>query len=98
MLKFEYIVQGRLGWCARACSIIVQSCIYTKSMCKYRIVSRPPDSNREPLREGNLKSIMDILMGAASKGTVVEISIEGPDEVEVEKAVKRALILAEGVK
>jgi len=41
---------------------------------------------------------MDILMGAASKGTVVEISIEGPDEVEVEKAVKRALILAEGVK
>lgn len=97
MLKFEYTVKGPLGWCARAANTIVQSVISTKSTCRYRIISRPPNY-RYPLREGNLKSIMDILMGVASTDTVVEISIDGPDEVEVVEAVKKAIIEAESVR
>jgi phosphotransferase system HPr-like phosphotransfer protein len=41
---------------------------------------------------------MRVLMGAASKGTVVEISIDGPDEIEVAKAVKIALVRSEDFK
>lgn len=97
MLKFEYTVQGRLGWCARACSIIVQSIIYTKSVCTCRIISRPHDDVPESIRVIDMKSIMNLLMGAASKGTVVEVSIEGPDEVEVAGAAKYAIAQAEKI-
>ncbi len=98
MIKIDYTVQGPLGWCARASSVLVQSVIYTKSICRYKIISRPPNSVGDTPHEDDLKSIMRVLMGAASKGTVVEISIDGPDEIEVAKAVKIALVRSEDFK
>ncbi len=72
MLRKEFEIINKLGLHARASALFVKTASRFESDVKL---------SREGV-EVNGKSIMGIMMLAAAKGTVVALTVEGPDEAE----------------
>ncbi|HIJ80681.1 MAG TPA: HPr family phosphocarrier protein [Desulfuromonadales bacterium] len=72
MLQKEYLIVNKLGLHARASALFVKTASRFSSEIKL---------SREGI-EVNGKSIMGIMMLAASKGTTVSLVADGADEVE----------------
>jgi phosphocarrier protein HPr len=81
MTQFSIEVENRLGLHARAAAKLVQTASrFSSSIYLSRI-----DANQRI----DSKSILGILMLAASKGTCLAFSIEGKDEKEAAEAICR---------
>ena len=77
MLTNDYLIINKLGLHARA------SALFVKTASRF-------DAEVRLSKEGvevNGKSIMGIMMLAASKGTTVSLSVEGADEAEALQAI-----------
>ena len=77
MLQKEFIIVNKLGLHARA------SALFVKTASRYF-------SEVKLAKEGvevNGKSIMGIMMLAASKGSTVRLTVDGPDEAEAMQAI-----------
>jgi phosphocarrier protein HPr len=72
MLRNNFLIVNKLGLHARA------SALFVKTACRF---SSEVKLAKEDI-EVNGKSIMGIMMLAASKGTTVSLSVEGADEAE----------------
>ena len=68
-------IKNILGLCARPCAMIVQIC--NKSKCKISF------ENKERDYTASGHHIMELLMLAASCGTMLDCTVDGPGEVEV---------------
>lgn len=77
MQQQEFEIVNKLGLHARA------SALFVKTASKFQAEVKLA---RESV-EVNGKSIMGIMMLAASKGTMVRLTIEGPDEDEAMQAI-----------
>ena len=84
MLQQEFEIVNKLGLHARASALFVKTASRFESEVKLA---------REGI-EVNGKSIMGIMMLAASKGTKVRLSTEGSDEDQVMKAL--GTLIADG--
>jgi len=80
VIQISVEVENRLGLHARAAAKLVQ----TASRFSSDIHLSRADANQRI----DSKSILGILMLAASKGTCLAFSIEGSDEAEAEKAIR----------
>ena len=81
MLSTRVIVNNELGLHARAAAQLVKCATPFQS----HITLARPDSNRRV----DAKSILNVLTLAASKGTELEISVEGTDEQDALSAIER---------
>jgi len=72
MLRKEFLIVNKLGLHARASALFVKTASRFTADIKL---------SKESV-EVNGKSIMGIMMLAASKGTTVSLSVDGVDEVE----------------
>lgn len=72
MLQKEFLIVNKLGLHARA------SALFVKTACKF---ASEVNLSKEGV-EVNGKSIMGIMMLAASKGVTVRLTVEGADETE----------------
>jgi len=79
MIQLSVEVENRLGLHARAAAKLV----YTASRFSSEIHLSRTDANQRI----DSKSILGILMLAASRGTCIDFFIEGSDEVEAGKAI-----------
>ena len=77
MLKKDFLIINKLGLHARA------SALFVKTASRFAAEIR---LSKEGV-EVNGKSIMGIMMLAASKGTTVSLSVEGADEAEALQAI-----------
>jgi len=77
MLKKDFLIINKLGLHARA------SALFVKTASRFAAEVR---LSKEGV-EVNGKSIMGIMMLAASKGTTVTLSVEGSDEAEALQAI-----------
>jgi phosphocarrier protein len=77
MLKKDFLIINKLGLHARA------SALFVKTASRFASEVR---LDKEGI-EVNGKSIMGIMMLAASKGTTVSLSVEGADEAEALQAI-----------
>ncbi|MBL0225560.1 MAG: HPr family phosphocarrier protein [Geobacteraceae bacterium] len=77
MLKKDYLIINKLGLHARA------SALFVKTASRFASEVWLAKENIEV----NGKSIMGIMMLAASKGTTVTLSLEGADEAEALQAI-----------
>jgi phosphocarrier protein len=77
MLKNEFLIVNKLGLHARASALFVKTASRFAAEVKLA---------KEGI-EVNGKSIMGIMMLAASKGTIVTLSTEGSDEAEALQAI-----------
>jgi phosphocarrier protein HPr len=77
MLTNNYLIINKLGLHARA------SALFVKTASRFAAEVR---LSKEGV-EVNGKSIMGIMMLAASKGTIVSLSVEGADEAEALQAI-----------
>lgn len=77
MLQNEFLIVNKLGLHARASALFVKTASRFNSDVKL---------SRESI-EVNGKSIMGIMMLAASKGTTVRLCISGDDESEAMKVI-----------
>jgi phosphotransferase system HPr (HPr) family protein len=82
MLKTELIVSNELGLHARAAAQLVK-CL---SAFDSSVAIKRPDLGLSV----DAKSILSILTLAATKGTVLEISIDGEDEKDAMTAIERS--------
>jgi phosphocarrier protein len=81
MLKNDFIIRNKLGLHARAAALLVREA----STFAAEVFIRKDD-----LRV-NGKSIMGILLLAASHGTVITIEVDGPDEEEAMASLGRLI-------
>jgi phosphocarrier protein HPr len=77
MLKKDFLIINKLGLHARASALFVKTASRFSAEVKLA---------REGV-EVNGKSIMGIMMLAASKGTTVSLTLEGTDEAEALQAI-----------
>jgi len=77
MLKKDFLIINKLGLHARA------SALFVKTASRFAAEVRLAKEGIEV----NGKSIMGIMMLAASKGTTVSLSVEGTDEAEALQAI-----------
>lgn len=77
MLQNEFLIVNKLGLHARASALFVKTSSRFNSEVKLA---------REAV-EVNGKSIMGIMMLAASKGTTVRLTVDGNDEAEAFQAI-----------
>ncbi len=82
MLSKEFLIVNKLGLHARASALLVKTSSRFSSDIKI---------GREGV-EVNGKSIMGIMMLAASKGTTVQLSVEGADENEAFQVIGELII------
>lgn len=78
MIKKDITIINKLGLHARAAAKFVSTCS--------AFASTVQASNGEQTVDG--KSIMSVMMLAASKGTVLNIEVEGEDEQEAFEAIE----------
>jgi phosphocarrier protein len=76
MIRHKVIIVNKLGLHARAAAKLVG----TASRFDSRILLRKDE------REVDAKSILAVMMLAASKGTTIELIIDGPDEENAKAA------------
>jgi phosphocarrier protein HPr len=81
MIRQSVLVKNRLGLHARAAAKLVR--------LASRFSSEVHLSREDANQQIDSKSILGILMLAASKGTRLTISIEGTDEAEAGEAIRR---------
>lgn len=81
MLKNDFLIINKLGLHARA------SALFVKTASRFAAEVR---LSKEGV-EVNGKSIMGIMMLAASKGTTVSLSVEGADEAEALQAISELI-------
>jgi phosphocarrier protein len=81
MIRQSVLVENRLGLHARAAAKLVR--------LASRFSSEVHLSREDANQQIDSKSILGILMLAASKGTRLIISIEGKDEAEAGEAIRR---------
>lgn len=77
MLRKEFLIVNKLGLHARA------SALFVKTASRFT-------ADVKLAKEGvevNGKSIMGIMMLAASKGTTVTLSVDGVDEIEAQQTI-----------
>ena len=79
MIRHTILVSNRLGLHARAAAKLVRLASHFSS----DIFLSRPDANQQI----DSKSILGVLMLAASKGTYLVISISGQDEAEAKEAI-----------
>ena len=77
MHQKEFIIVNKLGLHARASALFVKTA--SRFLSEIKLAKEGVEVNG--------KSIMGIMMLAASKGTTVRLSIDGPDEVEAMQTV-----------
>jgi phosphocarrier protein HPr len=77
MLKNDYLIINKLGLHARASALFVKTA--SRFASEVRLAKEGVEVNG--------KSIMGIMMLAASKGTTVTLSLEGADEAEALQAI-----------
>jgi phosphocarrier protein HPr len=77
MLKQEFLIINKLGLHARASALFVKTA--SRFAAEIRLAKEGVEVNG--------KSIMGIMMLAASKGTTVSLSAEGSDESEALQAI-----------
>jgi phosphocarrier protein HPr len=77
MLKQDFIIINKLGLHARASALFVKTA--SRFAAEIRLAKEGVEVNG--------KSIMGIMMLAASKGTTVSLSAEGADEAEALQAI-----------
>ena len=82
MQQQEFEIVNKLGLHARASALFVKTASKFKSEVKLA---------RESV-EVNGKSIMGIMMLAASKGTRIRLTVEGPDEAEAMQTIGALII------
>lgn len=82
MLNARLTVVNELGLHARAAANLVKSVSSYQSTVKL--------SRLDMSRTADAKSILSVLTLAATKGTVLEITVEGPDEDDAVAALKSA--------
>jgi len=82
MQQQEYEIVNKLGLHARASALFVKTASRFQSEVKLA---------RETV-EVNGKSIMGIMMLAASKGTTIRLTVEGPDEEEALQTIGALII------
>lgn len=82
MQQQEYVIVNKLGLHARASALFVKTASRFQSEVKLA---------RETV-EVNGKSIMGIMMLAASKGTTIRLTVEGPDEEEALQTIGALII------
>ncbi len=82
MQQQEFEIVNKLGLHARASALFVKTASKFKSEVKLA---------RESV-EVNGKSIMGIMMLAASKGTRIRLTVEGPDEEEAMQTIGALII------
>lgn len=82
MQQQEFEIVNKLGLHARASALFVKTASKFQSEVKLA---------RESV-EVNGKSIMGIMMLAASKGTKIRLTVEGPDEVEAMETIGALII------
>lgn len=82
MLSEKIKIINQLGLHARAAAKIVRTASHFESNIKISKDGRDVDG----------KSIMSVMMLAASFGSEIEISAEGPDESEAFKAIKELIL------
>ncbi len=81
MIRQSVLVENRLGLHARAAAKLVR--------LASRFASEVHLSREDANQQIDSKSILGVLMLAASKGTRLIISIEGKDEAEAGEAIRR---------
>jgi len=77
MLKKEFLIINKLGLHARASALFVKTA--SRFTSEVRLAKEGVEVNG--------KSIMGIMMLAASKGTTILLSVEGADEAEALQAI-----------
>lgn len=77
MIKKEFLIINKLGLHARASALFVKTA--SRFAAEVRLAKEGVEVNG--------KSIMGIMMLAASKGTTVSLSVEGGDEAEALQAI-----------
>jgi phosphocarrier protein len=77
MLKKDFLIINKLGLHARASALFVKTA--SRFAAEVRLAKEGVEVNG--------KSIMGIMMLAASKGTTVSLSVEGTDESEALQAI-----------
>lgn len=77
MLKKDFLIINKLGLHARASALFVKTA--SRFTAEVRLAKEGVEVNG--------KSIMGIMMLAASKGTTVSLSLEGVDEAEALQAI-----------
>ena len=82
MLKKDFLIINKLGLHARASALFVKTA--SRFAAEVRLAKEGVEVNG--------KSIMGIMMLAASKGTVVSLSVEGTDEAEALQAIGDLII------
>jgi phosphocarrier protein len=82
MLKKDFLIINKLGLHARASALFVKTA--SRFAAEIRLVKEGVEVNG--------KSIMGIMMLAASKGTTVTLSAEGVDETEALQAIGDLII------
>lgn len=78
MIKKQYTITNSEGLHARPASLLVQAASQSKS----NVTVIKGD------KEYNAKSVLGIISMGASKGTVITVKIEGPDEVETDTKIR----------
>jgi phosphocarrier protein len=81
MIVQTYLIRNKLGLHARAAALLVKTANHFSSDVKIE----------KDGMEVNGKSIMGILMIAASKGTRVTLKVEGKDETEAVEALGKLI-------
>ena len=82
MLKTELTVRNELGLHARAAAQLVKSASFFKSS----ITLKRPETGFSV----DAKSILSVLTLAATKGTILEVSVDGVDEIEALAAMEQS--------
>ena len=77
MLKNDFLIINKLGLHARASALFVKTA--SRFTSEVRLAKEGVEVNG--------KSIMGIMMLAASKGTTISLSVEGADEAEALQAI-----------
>jgi phosphocarrier protein len=78
MIERQLAIRNRLGLHARAAAKFVQTASRFRSEVKIRKNGEEVDG----------KSILGILLLAASNGTTIQLTVEGDDELEASRAVE----------
>lgn len=78
MLSEQILIINQLGLHARAASKLVSTASRFKSVVRISKGSKEVDA----------KSIMSVMMLAASCGTIITLSVDGPDEADAMAALK----------
>lgn len=86
MLTAEYVVNNEYGICARPAAMLVEICMQGNSMV---FVKKLGSNENYSCVEADGRSMISLMMLAATKGTRLQIDVDGEDEEEVMESIKQ---------